>query len=35
MRDADAVIIGVTIEIAFRYEIKYIMKKNVKNQGTK
>ena len=35
MGDADAIIIGVIIQVAIRYKIEYIIKKNVKNQGTK
>ena len=34
MGDADTIIIGVIIQIAFGYEIEYIVEKNVKNQGT-
>ena len=35
MGDADAIITGIIIQIAIRYKIEYIIKKNVKNQGTK
>ena len=35
MGDADAIIIGVIIQVAIRYKIENIIKKNVKNQGTK
>ena len=31
----DIIIIGVIIQISFGYEIKYIIKKDVKNQGAK
>ena len=34
MGDTDTIIIGVIIQIAFGYEIEYIVEKNVKNQGT-
>ena len=34
MGDADTIIIGVIIQIAFGYGIEYIIEKNVKNQGT-
>ena len=35
MWDADTVIIGVITEMAFKYEIEYMVKNNDKNQGTK
>ena len=35
VRDTDTIIIGVIIQISFGYEIKYIIKKYVKNQGAK
>ena len=35
MWDTDTVIVGIIIKITFRYKIKYIIKKIIKNQGAK
>ena len=35
VRDTNTIIIGVIIQISFGYETKYIIKKDVKNQGAK
>ena len=35
VRDTNTIIIGVIIPISFGYEITYIIKKDVKNEGAK
>ena len=35
MWDTDTATVGIIIRITFRYKIKYIIKKNIKNQGAK